>query len=290
MPIISPTRDIPDVEDWVTEIGKAGRLLHQMGAAEGAAGNISVFLPESTPGARGFCLARFPRDEAYSFPGGVRLPPGVLLITGSGRRLRDVLEYPEQSMCAVVIDASGASWLHRPNKSLVEPTSEIDSHVGIYSAALGGYPRLYSVVHAQPPKTTFLSHLPKYQQTERFNRQLLRWQPETIVALPNGVTVLPYATPGTPDQGQQTTAALLRGKIAVWARHGVIAHSEKGPMAAVDLIEYLESAATFELLDMQTGRSTAGFSIEELRAICERFETPASLLATLPDDLLGAPS
>jgi rhamnulose-1-phosphate aldolase len=289
MPIISPTRDIPDIEDWVAEIGKTGRLLHQMGAAEGAAGNISVFLPESTPGARGFCLARFPRDEPYELPAGVRLPTGVLLITGSGRRLRDVLDFPEQTLCAVVIDSSGMSWLHRPNKSSVEPTSELDSHAGIYAEVLRGSPRLHAVVHAQPPKTTYLSHLPEYQLTARFNRQLLRWQPETIVAIPHGVTVLPYATPGTAHQGRQTTAVMTRCKIAVWARHGVIAHSDKGPMAAADLIEYLESAAAYELLDLQTGRQAVGLSPDELRAICERFELPATLLASLPADLLIAP-
>lgn len=288
MPIISPTRDIPDVEDWVVEIGRAGRLLHQLGAAEGAAGNISLFLPEPTPGVRGFCLGRFPRDEPYQLPGGVQLPQGVLLVTASGRRLRDVLDQPDRSLCALVIDAGGAAWLHRPNNSTLLPTSEIGSHVAIHARALGATPKLHAVVHAQPPKTTFLSHIPAYQESTRFTRQLFRWQPETITAMPHGVTVVPYETPGSAEQGAQTANAFRNSNVVLWAGHGVVARSLSGPMAAADLIEYLEAAAGYELLDIQLGRPATGLTVAQLRAVCERFERPSRLLDTLPEDLLAA--
>jgi rhamnulose-1-phosphate aldolase len=288
MPIISPTRDIPDIEDWVIEIGRTGQLMHQLGAAEGAAGNISLYLPDQTPGVRGFCLGRFPRDEPFQLPDDVQLPAGVLLVTGSGRRLRDVLDHPDRTLCVIVIDSSGAAWLHRPNNMTQLPTSEIDSHIGIHAAALGATPKLHAVVHAQPSKTTYLSHLPAYQESARFTRQLFRWQPETVAALPNGVTVLPYVTPGTAEQGVQTAVAMRRGEVVLWAGHGVIARSFDGPMAAADLIEYLEAAAGYELLDIQLGRPATGLTLAQLRAICERFERPSRLPDSLPEDLLPA--
>lgn len=288
VPIISPARDVPDIEDWVVEIGRAGRLLHELGAAEGAAGNISMFLPEPTPGARGFCLGRFPRDEPFELPGGAQLPAGVLLMTGSGCRLRDVLDQPDRTLCAIVIDAGGSAWLHRPNKSTIEPSSEIDSHVGVHAAVLGASPKLHAVVHAQPPKTTYLSHMTEYQESARFTRQLFRWQPETIASIPHGVEVLPYTTPGTPAQGAQTAERMRAREVVLWVGHGVIARSLKGPLAAVDLIEYVEAAAGYELLDLQLGRQAEGLTLAQQHAICERFERPTRLLDTLPEDVLSA--
>ena len=99
---------------------------------------------------------------------------------------------------------------------------------------------------------------------------------------------MPYVTPGTAEQGRQTAAAIRGGEVVLWAGHGVVAHSFDGPVAAADMIEYLEAAAGYELLDIQLGRPAEGLTLVQLRAICERFERPSRLLDTLPEDLLPA--
>jgi rhamnulose-1-phosphate aldolase len=275
------------VDQSIVEIGDVGQALHRMGAAEGSSGNISFFLPDDTPGLRGFCLGRFPRAGAYPMPMGANLPAGTLLVTGTGRRLRDVLERPDETLCAIEIETDGTSWLHRSKQYNVEPTSEIDSHVAIHEALLAGVARSHAIVHAQPLNLTYLTHIPEYRDQARFNRQLLRWDPETIVTVPNGFRVLSFETPGMREQSEHARDAMHRHVLAVWSKHGVLARSFGGPMAAVDLIEYAESAATYEVIDIQAGRPANGLSLEELRAICERFNVSSHALEGLPEELLS---
>ena len=279
---------MPDIDEWIHEIGKVGAILHQMGAAEGGAGNISLFLPAETTGLRGFCLARFPRAREYRIPGGVKLPHGTLLVTGSRRRLRDVLTQPDTALCAIQVEPDGSSYLHHAKHQVLEPTSEIDSHIGIHSVQLAGAPRVSAVVHAQPPNLTYLTHVPAYRDQGRFNRQLYRWQPETIAMIPNGIRLLGFETPGTPHQGELTQDAMVRHKLVVWAKHGAIARSPVGPMEALDLIEYAEAAATYERFDIQAGRPADGLSLEELKAIAKRFNIHAPVLENMPTDILRA--
>jgi rhamnulose-1-phosphate aldolase len=273
------------IDSWIDEIGAAAARLSALGALEGSAGNISLFLPSDTLGLDALLTERFPRDHEYSMPGGNCLPPGALLITGTGKRLRDAVDHPGDVLCALVSDAA-CSWLHRASGSDVMPTSEIDSHIGIHLATLGATPALQAVVHAQPPKLTYLSHIDAYRDEPRLNRQLMRWQPETIVVLPEGISILPFETPGTQAQGDATLEAMRHHRLVIWSRHGVVARSHAGPAAAADLIEYVEAAAAYEVIDLMAGRQADGLSVAEIRAVATRFGVDTALVDRLPQDVL----
>jgi rhamnulose-1-phosphate aldolase len=282
---------VREIDHWLREIGDAAERLNAIDAIEGAAGNISVFLPAATPGLSAFLSDTMPRSGEYPIPDGGQLPPGALLITGTGRRLREAATRPNEVLCAVVIDTGGSHWLHRHPTHGVMPTSEIDSHAGIhaslYDATEGDSTEARAVIHAQPPHLTYLSHIPAYRDTHRLNRQLYRWQPETLVMLPEGIQMLPFETPGTPAQGTGTAGAMRRYRLVVWAKHGVVAQSARGPRAAADLIDYAEAAARYEVLDLHAGRQADGLTLQELRAIASRFHIHTDLLQTVPEELLA---
>lgn len=266
------------------EFQEAALRLAHLGALEGAAGNISTFLPADA--GTDLDLAALGLDErlAWEPPHGATLPPGLLLITGTGRRLRDVGHLPAAVLCAV--EAQGNNWwLHRAAQHTVRPTSEIDTHIGLHAALCSESPVVHSVVHAQPPSLTWLSHVAAYRDGPRLNRQLLRWQPETMVMLPEGLQIVPFITPGTPVQGRLTTEAATRSRVVIWAKHGVVAHAAGGPLAAVDLIDYVEAAARYEVCDIQGGRLADGLTLDELRSIALRFGVSADLLDRLPEDV-----
>jgi len=271
-----------DIDRIVFEIGEAGQRLVQLGALEGAAGNISVFVPSEGDG-----HAQLPAwlDEslAWTVPLDHALPPGVILITGTGRRLRDVAGDPGSTLCAIAIRIGHPSMLWRRAGSDVRPTSEIDSHIGIHAICSRAADTAHAIVHAQPPHLTWLSHIVEYREFRRLNRQLMRWQPETLVMLPEGIGTVPFVTPGTPEQGRLTTREMGRHRLVVWAKHGVVARSPAGPLAAADLIDYAEAAARYEVLDIHAGRQAEGISLQELRGIAARFEVPTDLLNVLPD-------
>lgn len=279
------TMRIAGIDQWIEEMAAAARRLSALGAVEGAAGNLSLFLPEDTPGLARFLVDRMPRASDAQLPSEPALPPGTLLITGTGRRLPDLSHDPDQVLCAVVFDRHGAARLHRAPGD-VRPTSEIDSHLGVHAAVLAGTPHPHAVIHAQPPKLTWLSHIPAYQDEARLNRQLLRWQPETIVMLPEGIAVLPFVTPGTPEQGDLTAQAMRDHRFVVWSRHGVVARSERGPAAATDLIDYVETVAGYETLDIMAGRPADGLTLDQLQQIVRRFGLSSELLDHLPVDTL----
>jgi rhamnulose-1-phosphate aldolase len=118
---------------------------------------------------------------------------------------------------------------------------------------------------------TYLSHIPRYQDEGFLNRHLLRWQPETILNLPEGIGFIPFRVPGSPDLMAGNVECLRRHRIVIWAKHGVMARSDVSIKRATDRVEYAETAAKYEVLNLSTGEPGEGLSAEELRAICGTF-------------------
>lgn len=277
---------IEHLDVWLREMAEAGTRLTELGALEGAAGNISLFLPVETPDLMDYVSSVYSERRPFDIPGQVGLPPGVVFITGTGRRLREIAIRRSAVLCAIVISEDGGSALHRAPGHGVEPTSEIDSHLSIHAACLAGRPSVHAIIHAQPMKLTWLSHIEAYRNFDRLNRQLLRWQPETLVNLPEGIGMLPFEMPGTPKQGVGTAWAMRQHRLVVWAKHGVVARSTAGPLAAADLIDYAEAAASYEVDDMHAGRPADGMSLSEMRSVATRFGVSTAMLDRLPEDLL----
>src|ERR1700759_2424439 len=87
----------PSLEELMRLIGEAGTRLVEIEAAEGAAGNISVFLGWETD-----VTGYFPREQPYALPQPVpELAGKLFLVTGSGRRLREIGRDPEANLGAI---------------------------------------------------------------------------------------------------------------------------------------------------------------------------------------------
>src|SRR4051812_8700137 len=92
----------------VQDIGEAGMQLTSLESTEGSAGNISVFTRQ---------LRNL--SEEFSERGVIRLPAEMpeladtwIVVTGSGRRLRDVIKQPEQNLVVLHVQPGGvhATW------------------------------------------------------------------------------------------------------------------------------------------------------------------------------------
>jgi rhamnulose-1-phosphate aldolase len=113
-------------------------------------------------------------------------------------------------------------------------------------------------VHAQPLHLTYLSHIPRYQDQTYLNRHVLRWQPEAIINLPEGIGVLPFEVPGSPELMRATLQAMRQHRLVLWGKHGVISRSDQSVLKAADLIEYAETGAHYELLNLDKGEPAQG--------------------------------
>jgi rhamnulose-1-phosphate aldolase len=58
-------------------------------------------------------------------------------------------------------------------------------------------------------------------------------------------------------------------RIVIWAKHGVMARSDISVKRAADLVEYAETAAKYEYLNLRVNEVGVGLSAEDIRAICE---------------------
>lgn len=100
MPLEPP---FPTLDDIMLQIGEAGRRMAEIGASEGAAGNISVYAGWSLE-----IQPRFPQVEEIELPVVVpALAGGTVLATGSGTRLREVYDHPLENLGVLQIAPGG---------------------------------------------------------------------------------------------------------------------------------------------------------------------------------------
>ena len=248
-----------------------GQRLSEIGAAEGAAGNLSICFREHTD-----ITKRFPEVHIIELPlPAPNLAGATLIVTGSGRRLRDIAEAPTANLACIVVEPDGCTgkMYIAPDCGFKRVTSEFNSHLAVHHDQMRTRnPRVHTVLHAQPLHLTFLSHLVEYQQEEYLNRRLLRWQPETILNFPTGLGVLPFLLPGSAQLTIETMLALREHPLIVWSQHGVIARADDSLPHALDLIEYAETAANYEFLNLMASGRSEGLSPEHLREIAKSWK------------------
>ena len=260
----------PELDDLLEMMGEAGHHLADIEASEGAAGNISICLRWQLE-----LRTRFPVIEEIELPQSVpELAGATFLVTGSGRRLRELPDEPTASIACIVVEENGKTGrLHTSHQRRFERvTSEFNSHLAVhYDQILSSGTNFHAVVHAQPIHLTYLSHIPRYQDEGYLNTHLLRWQPETIINLPEGIGFIPFRIPGSPELMAGNVDCLRKHRIVIWAKHGVMARSDVSVKRAADRVEYAETAAKYEYLNLGAGELGEGLSADEIHAICRTF-------------------
>ena len=63
--------------------------------------------------------------------------------------------------------------------------------------------------------------------------------------------------------------SLREHQIVVWSQHGVMARADDSIFHALDLIEYAETAAHYEYLNLTAGSLSDGLSTQRIRQISE---------------------
>ena len=266
----------PDFEEILSSIGAGGGRVAGMDASEGAAGNISVYIGWPMEVRR-----RFPIVEEIRLPQPApHLADNLVIVTGSGRRLREIQIDPVANLGVVRIshDGTGGVLHTAPGRLFERLTSEWNSHLAVHDDVVERTgTNFHAVVHAQPPRLTYLSHVPSYANEAYLNQRLLRWEPETIISLPAGIGFLPFMLPGSAPLMAANVKSLREHRIVVWAKHGVMARSSISVKRAVDRIEYAETGANYEYMDLVNGGRAEGLTLEELRTVVAAFDVQTTL-------------
>lgn len=260
----------PSTRDVLDALGDTGRRLVEIQASEGASGNISVLLGWNVPAPE-----EFNEVEEIDAPLVVpELAGASFFVTGSGRRLRELDRDPLSILAFVTVLEGGkrCTVATAPQRLFEKPTSEFNSHMSVHALHVrNGGQGLHTVLHAQPLYLTYLSHIEEYRDERTMNRSILRWQPETMVTVPEGIGVLPFMMPGSETLRQATTEKMKSHRIVLWSCHGVMTRTARSVKKAVDLIEYVEAAAHYEYLNLMAGGRSQGLSDENMRTIAQTF-------------------
>lgn len=268
MPIAEP---YPELDELLASMGAGGHRISEIDASEAGAGNISVFVGWDLELRR-----RFPVATEIELPlPAPALAGKTLLVTGSGRRLRQLHEDPEAAIAGVRVHDGGltATMLTSPRRLFAKLTSEFNSHLAVHQdqVARRGID-FQAVVHAQPMHLTYLSHIPAYRDAATFNSKVLRWEPESIVALSEGIGVLPFLVPGSEGMMKANVEGLREFQIVVWSKHGVMARSDLSVTRATDRVEYAETGAKYEYMNLLAGGVAEGLSRDEIRSVATEFQ------------------
>ncbi len=260
----------PELDELAASIGEVGRRLSEIEASEGAAGNISIYIGWEIDPRR-----RFPIAETIELPEAVpELVGKSFLVTGSGRRLREITQDPAANLGFVVVAEGGrtGTLYTSPRRLFQRLTSEFNSHLAVHRDQVClSSTNFHALIHAQPLHLTYLSHIPRYQEERYLNQHLLRWEPETIVNLPEGIGWLPFLVPGSPELMKANVESLRSHRVVVWGKHGVMARSDQSVKRAADRIEYAETGARYEYMNLLNHEAGEGLSPEEIRAISRAF-------------------
>lgn len=264
----------PSLDDLLHAMGEAGARICEIDAAEAGAGNISVYVGWGWDDA--VLTARFPLTEEIVLPlPAPALAGQIVLSTGSGRRLRQIAADPEAAVGAVRVheDGSTATLFTSERRAFERLTSEFNSHLAVHQDQVSRRGiDFQAVVHAQPPHLTYLSHIPAYRDTTAMNAAILRWEPESIVSLSQGIEVLDFMIPGSDGMQAANVAGLRHAEIVLWSKHGTMSRSDLSVLRAVDRMEYAETGAKYEYMDLVAGRQAEGLTREEITAVAREFD------------------
>lgn len=258
--------EIPEIRN---ELSKVSRYLWEKGWAEKNAGNISYNVSG--------LLDDMTQNLDFDPPVSLKEPcPNLgnqlILLSGTGTRMRDLSADPHANTCLIQIteDGSGYRQMQKPeldNKIL--PTSELPSHLAIHELLAGEKRKERVIIHTHPNKLIALTHIREFCNQERINNLLWSVQPETCVFIHDGLGFVPYLRTGSDELAGATIQKFKNHRVVLWEKHGCLAIGENA-LQAFDLIDIAEKSADIFFTVKSAGYDFEGINnsdLEDLRQV-----------------------
>jgi rhamnulose-1-phosphate aldolase len=265
------TKKCPGLEPIFADALEISKHLWDKGWAERNAGNLSVDVTEHISGGDLTEAGRDPISLEFAYP---VLANRYFLVTGSGRRFRDLASNAVSNTCILRMSEDGASYRilwgggSGPN---FRPTSEFPTHLRLHEHLRERDAAEKVVLHTHPPELIVLTHLPDYKDEAALNKALWCIHPEVKYNLPKGVGFVPYALPGSEALAQATAKGFSKGQsVVLWEMHGCVARAQE-PMVAFDLIDIAAKAAAMVLMCRSAGHIPTGLTDEQINELVREF-------------------
>ena len=257
------------IMEFLNEVCKVSGELWSKGWAERNAGNISMRLTAGE-------MAKFgitgPGTPWKALPKKVSGMAGdLVLISGTGKYLKNIAGDPERNLGIVEINDSGENyrtvWGFSDGGS---PSSELASHLEVHSIKKAASPESKStIIHTHPANLVALTYALEFD-TFSLTRLLWEMHTECIVVFPEGIEFLPWMVPGSNELADATAKALVKRNAVVWQFHGAFGWGSS-PDEVLGLIDTMEKAAEIYLKVASAGAVRNKLKTRQLAAIAERY-------------------
>ena len=268
--MIDLIKECPAISPWMEKASEMSSYLWEKGWAERNAGNLSVDLTDiiEACGAAPEPGETRKLDDVYP-----DLAGRWFLVTGSGRRFRDLAMDAEQNACILRMsdkgDAYSLVWGGR--SPIFRPTSEFPAHLRVHEYLRQTKAAERVVLHTHPTELIALTHLPECKNEAAINQALWSIHPEIKITNPRGVGFVPYEVPGSEALALASAAGFRRNHpVVIWELHGAVAVGEQ-IMEAFDHIDTLNKGAKIILACRSAGCVPTGLTKEQLAANMKAF-------------------
>ncbi len=261
----------PKVEEILLQVADVAGYLWQNGWAERNAGNISVNISE---------LIDSEWDENNGYPVSEmqahypELAGKYFLITGTGKRMRDLACKPLENAGIIKITANGRGY-HSITNSIYDPqelmpTSELPSHLGIHRLIARRRSNEKVIIHTHANELIALTHSPEMKSPVSINKTIWGMHPEAMLFVPKGVGFVPYMLPGSTRIADETLDELQNHDIVLWEKHGVFAIGDR-VHDTYDTIDIVAKSAKIWLACKSAGFEPEGLTDEQLQELKDNY-------------------
>jgi rhamnulose-1-phosphate aldolase len=260
----------PAIQHLISDIALTAGYLWERGWAVKNSGNISLEVTEEVDILPGEWNQIPYQHLERPCPDLARM---LYLVTGAGTRMREVGADVFNNLCMIRIsnDGTGYQSIHADVfNSHIIPTSELPTHIAIHQLLKkrGGIQK--AVLHTHPDELIALTLNPEFCSESSLNKMLLGVQPETAIAIPDGIGFVPYIFPGTEQLAEKTAASLQHHPIILWGKHGCLAVG-KDVLEAFDLIDIMNKSAQLCLLCRSAGFIPEGLTDHQVEELKRKF-------------------
>lgn len=224
------------------DVSRVAGYLWEKGWAESNAGNMSVNITELMDVQKEKIKNNTVHKLNKNFP---HLAGNILLMTGTGTRMRDIALDPDSFTCQIRIMDTGDAFQKisaAEQATEVWPTSELPTHLAIHNALAEMGSSRKVILHTHVNELIALTQISEFNTEDKINNLLWSMHPETVFFIPEGAGLVPYSLPGTDKMARATLKSLEKHNAVIWEKHGALAIGDN-LLEAFDLIDILAKAA-----------------------------------------------
>lgn len=232
---------------FIREMAEITYHMWRLGWDERNGGNISYLLDEAEVVkylGTGSVTER--RKLPLAFPV-KELAGRYFIVTGSGKYFKNVISDPEANLGVLRVAEGGDQvevlWGLRDG---AVPTSELPAHFMSHIERLKVDPAHRIIMHCHATHALAMTFVHE-QEEKKLTKTLWEMCTECLVVFPDGIGIVPWMVPGSPDIGRATAAKMREHRVVVWPQHGIFGTGTTMD-EAFGLIETVEKAAQIYML------------------------------------------